>query len=364
MLQRIVLHVDFDYFYAQCEEIRDLSLKAKPVCVCVYSGRDQDSGAVATANYLARKYGAKSGMSIRLAKAKLQKSEDAVFLPTDFDYYSDISERAMKAIQEYADVFEYVGRDEAYLDVSARTGRSYEMAAHVAQQIKNAVWERIRLTCSVGVSPNRLVSKIASDFNKPDGLTVVTPDRVSEFLEPLKVRNIPGIGKKAEGTLAGMKITTVKQLRDLDIFDLNKRFGRKTGAYIYGAARGKNDEPVAEREPSVQFSRISTLKQDSKEFDFLHQSLLQMCQELHHTVQKNGRLFRSVGVQFVQSDMSGRTKSRMLRNPTSSLAELEKVATTLLREALEDQKKQIRRLGVRVSELSDAVGQIRMDSYF
>ena len=363
-MERIVLHVDFDYFYAQCEEVRNMELKAKPVCVCVYSNRGSDSGAIATANYLARSYGAKSGMPIRTAKAKLSGRKDAVFLPTDFDYYSDISEKAMRLIRGYADIFEYVGRDEAYLDISSRTEGSYERAVHVAQQLKNAIREEIRITCSVGISPNRLVSKIASDFNKPDGMTVVPPGKVSEFLRPLKVRDIPGIGKKAEDALVRMKIETVEQLRSLDIFKLNLAFGRRTGAHIYRAARGDDDEPVSEREPNTQFSRIVTLRHDSKESDFLHQNLLQICRDLHATVQTNGRLFKSVGILFVQSDMSGKTKSRMLRSPTASLADLEKTASSLLEEALEDQEKTIRRLGVKVSELSEMSGQSVLDSYF
>ena len=120
-MERIVFHIDFDYFYAQCEEIRSPELKTKPVAVCVYSDRGGDSGAVATANYTARKYGVKSAMPISFAKKRLEERPDAVFLPTDFDYYSDVSERAMKIISEFADVFEYVGKDEAYLDVTQKT---------------------------------------------------------------------------------------------------------------------------------------------------------------------------------------------------------------------------------------------------
>ena len=361
---RVILHVDFDYFFAQCEEIRDPQLRVKPVCVCVYSGRDQNSGAVATANYLARRYGARSGVSIRTAMAQLKERDDAVFLPTDFGYYADISENAMGILQGYADIFEYVGKDEAYLDVTAKTGGSYDAGSHLAQRIKNDIKRKIKLTCSVGVSPNRLISKIASDFNKPDGLTVVTPEKVKEFLQPLKVRDIPGIGKKTEQALAKMGVSTVEQLRSMSIFDLNSSFGRRTGAYLHNAAVGEDHEPVAQREPQVQFSRISTLSKDSTDPDFLRQNLLRMCEELHKTVQENKMLFRSVGIQFIQSDLSNRTKSRMLRNSTASRIELEKAATELLREALESQKRQIRRLGVKVSDLSEARGQFSMDNYF
>ncbi len=363
-MNRIVFHIDFDYFYAQCEEIRKPELKTKPVAVCVFSDRGGDSGAIATANYTARKFGVKSGMPIAFAKKRLQERPDAVFLPTDFEYYSEISQKAMDIMKEYADIFEYVGKDEAYLDVTKKAEENYEAASHIAQQIKNSIREKLKMTFSIGISPNKLVSKIASDYKKPDGLTIVSPDKVESFLESLKIRDIPGIGKKTEEKFAEMNIETIGQLRELDIFKLNQLFGRKSGTYIYNAARGIDEEPVAEREPSVQYSKIMTLKKDSKDFDFLLESLKEICKELHQVVVEKNKMFKSVGIQFFQSDLSGKSKSRMLRNPTSNLDELEKVSEQLLQEALEDQEKLIRRLGVKVSELSDIKGQSSIDSYF
>ena len=364
MENRIIFHIDFDYFYAQCEEIRNPELKTKPVAVCVFSDRGGDSGAIATANYTARKFGVKSGMPIKFAKNRLKDETNSVFLPTDFDYYSDMSQKAMNIMKEFADVFEYVGRDEAYLDVTKRTQGNYEKASHLAQQIKNSIRENVKLTCSIGVTPNKLLSKIASDYKKPDGLTLVSPEKVEQFLEPLKIRDIPGIGKKTEEKFSEMNLETIGDLRSLDIFTLHQQFGRKTGTYIHNAARGIDNEPVSEREPSIQYSKIITLKKDSNEFEFLNQNLKQLCKELHEVVLKNKRLFKSVGIQFFQSDLSQKTKSRMLRNPTSNLEELEKNAEQLLQDALQDQVKLVRRLGVKVSELSEIKGQSSMDNYF
>lgn len=364
MEARIVFHVDFDYFYAQCEEIRKPELKAKPVCVCIFSDRGGDSGAIATANYTAREFGVKSGIPIFFAKKMLEERKDAVFLPADFDYYSDISEKAMNIMQEFADIFEYVGRDEAYLDVTKRTGCDFNNASYLAQQIKNSIKNKLKLSCSIGASPNKLLSKIASDYRKPDGLTVIPPDKVVSFLDPLKIRMIPGIGKKTEERFSQMNLQTVGELKKLDIFTLNKEFGRKTGAYIFNAVRGLNDDAVKEREPSTQYSKIITLKKDSKEYEFLFENTLALCLELHKVVKKNNRLFKSVGIQFVQSDMSNKTKSKLLKNHTSSLEELQKNARLLLRGALEDQTKTVRRLGVKVSELSEVKGQSDITSYF
>jgi len=248
--------------------------------------------------------------------------------------------------------------------VTRRTNGDFAVASHVTQQIKNSIREKVRLSCSIGVSPNKLVSKIASSYKKPDGLTVVTPDSVEKFLDPLKIREIPGIGKKTEERFGEEKFETISQLKKLDVFTLNQMFGRKIGTYIYNAARGIDDEPVTERQPTIQYSKIVTLTQDSNDYDFLLKSLTELCKELHSIIIEENRMFKSVGIQFVQIDLSSKTKSKMLKNPTSSLDELQKTAIQLLQEALVSQTLLVRRLGVKVSELSEIEGQSNITSYF
>ena len=375
---RAVLHVDFDYFFAQCEEVRRPELRTGPVVVCVFSDRGGDSGAVATANYEARRYGVKSGMPIAFARRRLSAEPTAAFLPTDFGHYSDVSQAAMDAMRGFADVFEYVGKDEAYLDVTQSTGGNLERASHTAQRIKNAVREKTRLTCSVGVTPNKLLSKIASDYHKPDGLTIVKPEMIEAFLDKVGIRDIPGIGGKTEKRLAEMGMRKIGDLRGADVFELQREFGRKIGAYIHAAAFGRSDDPVAEREPRVQYSRIVTLKRDSSDYDFLAGSLPGICADLHGAVSADRKLFRSVGVQLVLADMSQRTRSRMLRSPTADQAEMLRSAKRLLLDALGGGggggggaarpaaaagEPPVRRLGVRISELSDMRGQSSMDMF-
>jgi DNA polymerase IV (archaeal DinB-like DNA polymerase) len=363
MEKRIVFHVDFDYFYAQCEEIRDSKIKGKCVVVCIFSDRGGDSGAIATANYNARKFGVKSGMPIMFAKNKL-KEEDAVFLPADFDYYSNISSKAMEIIEKYADVFEYVGRDEAYLDVTKKTEIDFHNAEHLAQQLKNEIRNDLKLTCSVGITPNKLLSKIASDYKKPDGLTTVKPEQIEEFLSPLKIREIPGIGKKTEDVFAQMNVHTIEELRKIDIFDLNKMFGRKTGGYIFNSAKGIDAEIVKERPPTIQFSKIVTLKKNSKELEFLRKNVIELCIPLNKIAIENYKMYRSIGIQFVNEDLSTKTKSRMLKNPINNEIELKKVASQLLEEVLSEQVMLVRRIGVRISEFSDVEGQSSITNYF
>ena len=363
MEERIVFHVDFDYFYAQCEEIRDSKIKGKCVAVCIFSDRGGDSGAIATANYNARKFGVKSGIPIMLAKNKL-KEEDAIFLPADFDYYSEMSSKGMEIIEKYADVFEYVGRDEAYLDVTKKTEIDFHNAEHLAQQLKNEIRNKLKLTCSVGITPNKLLSKIASDYKKPDGLTTVKPEQVEEFLSPLKIREIPGIGKKTEEVFTQMNVHTIEELREIDIFDLNKIFGRKTGGYIFNSAKGIDTEIVKERTPTIQFSKIVTLKKNSKELEFLRENVIELCVQLNKIAIENNKMYRSIGIQFVNEDLSTKTKSRMRKIPVSNEDQLKKVANQLLEEALVEQVMLVRRVGVRISEFSDVEGQSIITNYF
>ena len=363
-MERVVFHIDFDYFYAQCEEVRNPELKIKPVCVCVFSDRGQDSGAIATANYIAREYGVKSGIPISFAKKRLEQRSDAVFLPVDFEYYSKITEKAMKIMKENTDIFEYVGRDEAYLDVTKRVEENYEKASHLAQQIKNRIRAKIKLSCSIGVSSNKLISKIASDYQKPDGLTIIKPDKIEQFLKPLNIRVIPGIGKKTEQRFKEMNLETIEDLKKIDVFTLNKEFGRKNGTYMYNAIRGINDDPVKEKEESIQYSKITTLKKDSKDHEFLLENLQGLCKQVHDVIMKNNKMFKSIGIHFVQSDLTNKSKSKILRNSTNNLEELEKNAEQLLLDALDNQTMTIRRLGVKVADLTEIKGQRDITNYF
>ena len=364
MENRIVFHIDFDYFYAQCEEIRRPELKSKPVCVCVFSDRGGDSGAIATANYTARKFGVKSGIPIIFAKKRLADEKDAVFLPVDFDLYKTMSRKGMEIMEKNADIFEYVGKDEAYLDVTKKVNGDWIKAKDLAIEIKKEIKEKLNLTCSIGISPNKLISKISSNFRKPDGLTLVLPEKIDEFLESLKIGDIPGIGKKTEERFSQMNFQTIKELKGLDVFTLNKEFGRKMGTYIFNAVRGINNELVKEREPNLQFSKIMTLTKDSLEFEFLLKNLKQLCGEVHQIILNQNKMFKSIGIQLIQSDLSNKTKSKMLKNPSLNLEELQKNVEQLLKDALKEQKITIRRVGVKVSDLSEVQDQSSITSYF
>jgi len=208
---RIVILVDLDYFYAQLEELRHPELKGKPVVVGMYSGRTEISGAVATSNYLARKCNVKSGLPLFLAKKRLEGT-DAAFLPVDYDHYQQVSDKIMAILRRHADAVEIAGIDEAYLDVTKRTNGRYEEAEGLIAELKAEVKQKIGVTFSVGIGPNKLIAKIASDLHKPDGATTIRPEQVQEFLSPMPVDTLLGVGKKTVAKMSDMGIKTVGDL--------------------------------------------------------------------------------------------------------------------------------------------------------
>jgi DNA polymerase IV (DinB-like DNA polymerase) len=356
-LAKVVLHVDFDYFFAQCEELRKPGIKDRPVVVCVFSGRTEDSGVVSTANYVARKYGVKSGIPIRTAKSKLAKIKDALFLPLDIEYYRQVSEKAMSVIRNDVDVFERVGIDECYAEVTERTSVDFDKAQTLAQAIKEAVRATAHVSCSVGVAPNKMLAKIASDFQKPDGLTVVKPADAEKFVKSLEVDKIPGIGPKTRDRLGELGVKTAGELAIFDIYRLVEEFGKKNATFMHNAAKGIDDEPVEESEGErKQIMRIVTLKQDATDAAQMYGDLEEICKSVHESVDKKRVAFKTVGVIIILNNLETVTRSKTLKAHTTELDVLHSTAKAILDEAVTGGMK-VRRLGVRVSDFQDSSGQ-------
>jgi len=360
---RIVMLVDLDYFFAQCEERRNPSIKGKPVVVCVYSGRTKDSGAVSTANYIARKYGVKSGIPISLAKKKL-KDVDAVFLPVDKEFYKEISDSIMGILRRYGDDFEQVSVDEAFLDVTQRTKANYQQANQLAATIKNDVLTQQRLTCSIGVGSNKLVAKIAADIQKPDGLTLVKPEQVKRFLAPLPVRRLAGVGTKTEKKLEILGVRTVGQLASFDVQRLIEVFGRKMGTYFHNASVGINDEPVQERSKPESVSRISTLKEDTRDLAVILNEAYRLCDDVHFRLLSRGLIYRSVSIHVVSSNLNVHSRSKTFENPTSDLETFKTTVKELFEKFLGEFDFEARRVGVKLSSLTKKEGQQKQITNF
>ncbi len=353
MQPRVVLLVDLDYFYAQCEEKRSPAIRDKPVVVCMFSGRSEDSGAVATSNYVARKYGVKSGIPIFMAKKKLE-GVDSVFLPADFELYEQVSSNIMAILKDYADSFEQVGIDEAFLDVTQRVGGSFELARELALKIKGDLKTREGITGSVGIGPNKLLAKIASDVQKPDGLTVVKPENVQTFLDPLPVDRLIGVGKKTVEKMQTLDIKTVGDLRQFDVQRLIEVFGRSLGIYFHNAAAGIDDEPVRQRGEAESFSRIATLKEDTRDLNAIMERANALCEDVHTTLTQHGYSFKNAGIYVVLTDMIAHSRSKTFESPTNDLIIFKETVRELFDRFLTETELKVRRIGVRVAGFAQA----------
>jgi len=347
--ERIVALVDLDYFYAQCEELRNPSLKGKPVAVCIYSGRGGDSGAVSTSNYEARRLGIKSGMPI--FQAKRNANEMTVFLPADLDYYEAISSRVMDYLRTLADVTEQASVDEAYLELTSRAS-GFEQAEGMMRTLKEELRRREGLTATVGIGPNKLLAKMASEVNKPDGLTCIPPDRADDFLSRMQVGKLFGVGHVTERKLLESGIATVTELRTKSLKELHSLLGRGMGEYLYRAARGIDDDPVQPRRRE-QYGRIITLREDTRDREVLIDNARKLLGEVVQAVRVDGVSFKTVSFMGVMDDLSIRTKSASVSEYLDSEDTAVQLLPRLVDEFLKTNDGNLRRVGVKVSGLKE-----------
>ena len=356
--------VDMDYFFAQCEETRKPSFKEKPLVVCVYSGRSEESGVVSTANYIAREYGVRSGIPISLAKKKLN-DKGAVFLPTDHILYDKVSNRIMEILLSFADRFEKMGVDEAFLDVTQKVTEDFGKAEELAGEIKENIKVKERMTCSIGVGPNKLVAKIAADFKKPDGLTIVKPEQVKPFLFSLSVDKLIGVGKKTSEKMQELSIGTIGELAEYDSQKLIEFFGMKIGSYFHNAANGIDEEEVRERGGAESIGRITTLKEDTRDLNMIITRTDTLSEEVHTKVTSQGLSFKTVGIVAIFEDLSTKSRVKSFQMPTNELTILKQTTRELFEKLLEETELKIRRTGVNVSNLTKVFSQQKqMTDYF
>jgi DNA polymerase IV (DinB-like DNA polymerase) len=358
----VIGHVDLDYFYAQVEEISNPALRGRPILVCVFSGRTEDSGVVATANYRARELGAKSGMPITLAKRRLQ-GKDPVLISMSRPKYEQVSKRVMELVKERVDVLEQTGIDEAFFDITRMSHGSFEEAEQIASEIKEAVLSAERLTCSVGVGQSKAVAKIASDFKKPDGLTVVRPESTASFLNPLPVTKLYGVGPKTAQLLEGLDIRTIGELSTALFQSLEGSFGRKLAQYLVAASKGQDEEPVSPSQERTQLSRIITLKQNTRDSDIAIAQLSEAFEDLGRRASSEGLSFRTITAIAILTDLSTKTRSKTLESPISDVATVRETTKSLLAELARVADKEFRRVGVRLSDLSTMKDQTSLSQF-
>jgi DNA polymerase IV (DinB-like DNA polymerase) len=306
---RIILCVDLNAFFPSCEELRDPSLIGKPHAV-IMTDQNKGSitkGAVASCSYEARRYGIKSAMSLLKAK---ELYSDLILNPVDIPYYREISDKVMRILEEYADSLEQSSIDEAYLDCTLKINSNPSVTIEdYALQIKKSINEQCRLLTSIGVANTKSVAKIASDFKKPDGLTIVSPDRLSEFLQNMSVDAISGIGTKTRRILREeFGIETVGHLASQDVQRLIERFGKRHGLWMWQVANGRDNEAVIPREDNISISSEQTLYPFTRDKEKLLKYLSELVEEVYRRASRKGYEFRTVGIKIVKSDFSIETR--------------------------------------------------------
>jgi DNA polymerase IV (DinB-like DNA polymerase) len=361
-LERVIGHIDLDYFYAQVEEVENPSLKVRPVIVCVFSGRTEDSGVVSTANYKARELGVHSGMPIVLAKKKLE-GKNAAVIKMEHEKYEVVSSRIMDDLAQRVDILEPTGIDEAFFDLTASTGGDYARAQKTAETIKESILKSEHLTCSVGLGRSKVVAKLGSDMAKPGGLTMVKPESTMAFLSPLPVTKLYGVGPKTAAIFEEIGIKTVGELVRIDPSALDARFGRKFGAYLLAAAKGEDDDPVRAGLEPTQFSRIVTLKRDTKDPMEAFEQLAAGIGYVHDKLVSSGKSCRTVTAIGILSDLSTKTKSKTFETPVNDKAILRESARTLFEELSATVNKDFRRVGLRVSGFTSVEDQTSLSEF-
>lgn len=314
---RIIVHVDMDAFYAAVEESLNPALRDVPVAVGADPKEGKGRGVVTTANYMARKFGIRSALPIsrawRFAEAARKRGEPAtVFIQPNMSLYREISGRIMQILECYADAFEEASIDEAYLDVSSR--ENFAAATEQMMRLKAEIREREGLGCSIGIGPNKLIAKIASGHQKPDGLTVIPPGNVESFLDPLPIRVIPGIGPKSEHFLHERNIRTVAELRQVPETALTEWFGR-WGERLFEKARGIDDSVVSNEWTRKSLGEQETFDEDTRSQPIVTARLDLMAERIVTKLRgKEFKGFRTVTVTVRFADFQTSNRSRTIRD--------------------------------------------------
>ncbi|HET9388339.1 MAG TPA: DNA polymerase IV [Steroidobacteraceae bacterium] len=345
-MNRAVLHVDMDAFYASVEQRDDPSTAGKPVIVGGLGGR----GVVAAASYEVRKFGVRSAMPMGTA---LRLCPHAICIRPRMGRYKEVSEQVFRVFHEITPLVQGLSLDEAYLDVTASIAL-FGDAVTIARSIKSRIRQITGLTASVGVAPNKLVAKIASDLSKPDGLTVVEESRVREVLDPLSVRRLPGLGRKTGGQVEERGILTLAQLRAAPDALLWPLFGRYTRR-VRDRAAGIDDRPVHPDLEEKSISAEDTFDEDVGEPPALHAQLSRLADLSCARMRKRRLMAGCIGIKIRRADFSTFTRQRAVAPPTHDGRTIANVANELLARWLAGNPgAKLRLLGVVLSDLSPA----------
>ena len=342
---RIIAHVDLDAFFASVEEREDPSLRGKPVIIGADPMGGRGRGIVATCSYAARKFGVHSAMPISIA---WRQCPQGVYLRPRFSLYSEASRKVMDILRPKADVFEQAGIDEAYLDLSSQ--ETFEKARDVARALKAEVREKEGLSVTVGIGPNKLVAKTASDHKKPDGLTVVIPKRVQEFLDPKGVGALYGVGPKTRERLNELGYDTVASLRTADEKKLVSELG-KFGSFLWHEARGEDERALESSWETKSMGREHTFGVDTGDWDEVGRTLDECVADVVEQMREEGVWCRTLTLKIRFEGYETHSRQTTLKGASGRLDQLTQGARNLL-EAFRSKGKKIRLVGFSASNFS------------
>jgi DNA polymerase-4 len=342
----MILHVDMDAYYASVEERDRPELVGKPVIV---GGTPEGRGVVAAANYAARKFGVHSAMP---AATALRLCPQAIVLRPRMSYYAEISDQIRAIFHRYTPLVEPLSLDEAFLDV-AGCEALFGPAPEIGRRIKQEIRDELRLTASVGVAPNKFLAKIASDLNKPDGFLIVEPGTEQQFLDPLPISRLWGVGKATGREFERVGVETIGQLRRLSLEFLEQRFGRH-GAHLWRLAHGIDERRVVPDREAKSISHETTFAADIRDMETLRAWLLQLTEQVAWRLRKHDLCGGTVQIKVRYGDFHTITRAASLPQPTNVTHEIWEAAARLLAERLPERALRIRLLGVGVSGLAPA----------
>ena len=364
--ERVICHVDMDCFYAACERLREPELRGEPVVVGMGYEPGESHGAVATASYEARSHGIESAQGIETALERLPRAEDienpeevaavGKYCPVDMELYETVSEDVRAVLHDCADTVRAVSIDEAYLDVTERTGwervDGRTLAEGYARHVKERIHESVGVVASIGVAPTMSAAKVASDHDKPDGLVVVEPGEVRDFFAPLDVEAVHGVGPVTARELRAAGIETASDLAAADPGTLSP-FGER-GREIRAFARGDDDRSVTPVGRPKSLSRESAFTEATADTEAKRERVATLAAAVADRADREGALYRTIGIKVVAPPFDVNTRARSLPGPVADADLVNDVALSLLEEFHEAD---VRKLGVRVSNLAFAAGE-------
>ena len=342
----MIIHVDMDAFYASVEERDRPKLCGKPVIV---GGTPEGRGVVAAANYVVREFGVHSAMPTSTA---LRLCPDAIVLRPRIDYYAEISQQIHDVFHRYTPLVEPLSLDEAFLDVTGSV-QLFGSADEIGRRIKQDIKDEVQLVASAGIAPNKFLAKLASDLDKPDGFVSVQADAIQEFLDPLSVGRIWGVGRVTGEALDQLGIKTIRQLRNIPRESLDRRFG-KMGEHVWNLARGIDNRAVVPDREAKSISHETTFARDVEDIEILRSWLMALTEQVARRLRRHSLRGRIIQLKVRYNDFDTITRSQSLPEPTNSTDVLWQVASGLLDSRLPNRRLCVRLIGIGVSNIDDS----------